>query len=96
LTIQVLTDSLAALRPQITLRLSPEELARLDAAAARLHLDRAALIRAAALGAADVVLETARPLVLAVEPGALLRRLAGQLEGERPAERERSATRRKR
>jgi len=81
------------MRPQITLRLSRAELERLDAAAARLHLDRAALIRAAALGAADIVLESARPLVLAVEPSALLRRLADQLAPGGPA---RPAARRKR
>lgn len=80
--------SLPAVRAQITLRLSPDELARLDAAAARLHLDRAALIRAAALGTADLVLGTARPLVLAVEPAALLRRVADRLEaGATPAAR---------
>jgi uncharacterized protein (DUF1778 family) len=82
------------MRPQTTLRLSHEELARLDEAAARLHLDRAALIRAAALGAADVVLESARPLVLAVEPAALLRRVAARLEGE-PVERRAAAARRR-
>jgi uncharacterized protein (DUF1778 family) len=64
------------MRSQITLRLSPAEVARLDAAARRLHLDRAALIRAAALGTADLVLESAPPLVLAVQPENLLRRLA--------------------
>lgn len=85
------------MRPQITLRLSGDELARLDAAAARLHLERAALIRAAALGAAELVLETARPLVLAVEPSALLRRVADQLAGGPAAARGRSArARRKR
>ena len=68
------------MRTQITLRLSRDEVALLDAAAGRLHLDRAALIRAAALGAAEVVLEAARPLVLAVEPSALLRRLAGHVD----------------
>lgn len=68
------------MRTQLTLRLSREEVARLDAAAGRLHLDRAALIRAAALGAAELVLEAARPLVLAVEPSALLRRLADHVE----------------
>lgn len=68
------------MRMQLTLRLSREEVARLDAAAGRLHLDRAALMRAAALGAADLVLEAARPLVLAVEPGALLRRIADHVE----------------
>ena len=67
------------MRPQTTLRLSPAEIARLDEAARRLHLDRAALIRAAALGVADLVCESARPLVLAVEPAALLRRLAERL-----------------
>lgn len=64
------------MRTQLTLRLSREEVALLDEAAGRLHLDRAALIRAAALGAAELVLETARPLVLAVEASALLHRLA--------------------
>jgi uncharacterized protein (DUF1778 family) len=83
------------MRPQITLRLSREELSRLDAAAARLHLDRAALIRAAALATAELVLETARPLVLAVEPGSLLRRVAARLDGAAPAERA-PAPRRKR
>ncbi|MEB2344602.1 MAG: hypothetical protein OZ948_07680 [Deltaproteobacteria bacterium] len=85
-------------RPQITLRLSREELGRLDAAAARLHLERAALIRAAALGAAELVLEAARPLVLAVEPSALLRRAAEQLAAGTPAapEHGRAAGRRKR
>ncbi len=68
------------MRTQLTLRLSREEVALLDAAAGRLHLDRAALIRAAALGAAELVLETARPLVLAVEPSALLRRVADHVE----------------
>ena len=67
-------------RTQLTLRLSREEVALVDAAAGRLHLDRAALIRAAALGAAELVLETARPLVLAVEPSALLRRVADHVE----------------
>lgn len=84
------------MRPQITLRLSREELARLDAAAARLHLERAALIRAAALGAAELVLETTRPLVLAVEPGALLRRVADQLAAGAPAEASPAVPRRKR
>ncbi len=68
------------MRTQLTLRLSREEVALLDAAAGRLHLDRAALIRAAALGAAELVLETARPLMLAVEPSTLLRRLADHVE----------------
>lgn len=84
------------MRPQTTLRLSREELARLDAAAARLHLERAALIRAAALGAADIVLEAARPLVLAVEPAALLRRVAARLEGEPPERRAAAPRTRKR
>jgi hypothetical protein len=70
----------AGVRPQTTLRLSAAELARLDAAAQRLRLDRAALIRAAALGVADLVCESGRPLVLAVEPAALLRRVADRLE----------------
>jgi hypothetical protein len=73
------------MRPQTTLRLSPEELARLDTAARRLRLDRAALIRAAALGVADLVCESARPLVLAVEPAALLRRVAERLAEGAPA-----------
>ena len=47
------------MRSQITLRLSAEELAALDAAAARLRVDRATLIRASALGMADLVLATA-------------------------------------
>lgn len=68
------------MRSQITLRLSAEEIALLDAAAARLHLDRAALIRASALGAAEIVLASARPLVLAVEPAPLLRRLADRID----------------
>lgn len=67
------------MRPQTTLRLSLDEIARLDAAARRLRLDRAALIRAAALGVADLVCESARPLVLAVEPATLLRRVAERL-----------------
>jgi uncharacterized protein (DUF1778 family) len=67
-------------RPQTTLRLSAEEIATLDAAARRLRLDRAALIRAAALGVADLILEAARPLVLSVEPAALLRRVADRVE----------------
>lgn len=69
------------MRPQTTLRLSPDELALLDAAARRLHLDRAALIRAAALGVAELVCETAQPLLLAVEPAALLRRVADRVAG---------------
>jgi hypothetical protein len=67
------------MRSQITLRLSAAEVAKLDAAARRLHLDRAALIRAAALGTADLVLDSAPPLLLAVEPASLLRRLADQI-----------------
>ena len=69
------------MREQITLRLSASELATLEAAAARLHLDRAALIRAAALGVADLVLASAPPLLLAAEPEALLRRIAARLAG---------------
>jgi len=68
------------MRPQTTLRLSDQELALLEAAARRLHLERTSFIRAAALGAADLVLEAARPLVLAVEPGTLLRRIAERVE----------------
>lgn len=71
------------MRPQTTLRLSQEETALLDAAARRLHLERAALIRAAALGVAELVCDTARPLVLAVEPATLLRRVADRVA--RPA-----------
>jgi uncharacterized protein (DUF1778 family) len=70
------------MRPQTTLRLSPEEIALLDTAARRLHLDRAALIRAAALGVAELVCDSARPLVLAVEPATLLRRVADRIGGE--------------
>jgi len=73
------------MRPQTTLRLSAEEIALLDAAAQRLRLDRASLIRAAALGVADLVLEAARPLVLSVEPAALLRRVADRVESGRSA-----------
>jgi uncharacterized protein (DUF1778 family) len=72
-------------RPQITLRLSAEETALLDAAARRLRLDRASFIRAVALGAAELALESAQPLVLATEPGALLRRAAERLDARRPA-----------
>ena len=68
------------MRPQTTLRLSADETALLDAAAKRLHLDRAAFLRAAALGAAELVLESAPPLVLAVAPAALLRRTAARCE----------------
>jgi uncharacterized protein (DUF1778 family) len=92
------------MRTQLTLRLSRAEVARLDEAAGRLHLDRAALIRAAAHGAAELVLETARPLVLAVDAGALLRRLADHVPSggaatrstTEPAEREIRTRRRKR
>lgn len=92
------------MRTQLTLRLSRAEVALLDEAAGRLHLDRAALIRAAALGAAELVLETARPLVLAVDAGALLRRLADHVtpgvavtgSKPEPAEREVRSRRRKR
>jgi uncharacterized protein (DUF1778 family) len=73
-------------RPQTTLRLSAEETALLDAAARRLRLDRAAFVRSVALGAAELVLESARPLVLAVDPAALLRRAAAQLGAPRPDE----------
>ena len=72
------------MRPQTTLRLSAEETALLDAAARRLRLDRAAFIRAVALGAAELALEAAPPLVLAVEPAALLRRAAAHLGAARP------------
>jgi len=68
------------MRPQTTIRLSAEETALLDAAARRLRLDRAAFIRAVALGAAELALESAQPLVLAVEPAALLRHAAARLE----------------
>ena len=70
------------MRPQTTLRLSPEETALIDAAARRLRLDRASFIRAVALGAAELALENAQPLVLAVEPAALLRRAATKLEAQ--------------
>jgi uncharacterized protein (DUF1778 family) len=68
------------LRSQTTLRLSAQEMALLDAAARRLRVDRASFIRAVALGAAELVLESARPLVLAVEPTALLRQAAAHLD----------------
>src|SRR5262245_46125344 len=68
------------MRPQTTLRLSAEEMALLDRAARRLRLERASFIRAVALGAAELVLERALPLVLAVDPAALLRRAAARLE----------------
>ena len=74
--------SVPDVRPQTTLRLSSEEIALLDAAARRLHLDRASLIRAAALSVAELVCDSARPLLLAVEPAALLRRVADHLAGE--------------
>ena len=69
------------MRPQTTLRLSQEEIALLDVAARRLHLDRASLIRAAALSVAELVCDSTRPLLLAVEPAALLRRLAHRVGG---------------
>jgi uncharacterized protein (DUF1778 family) len=69
-------------RPQTTLRLSAEETALIDAAARRLRLDRASFIRAVALGAAELALESAQPLVLSVEPAALLRRAATRLEAQ--------------
>ena len=62
------------------------ELAVLEAAAARLHLDRAGLIRAAALGLADLVLASAPPLVLLAEPEALLRRMAARVASGRARE----------
>lgn len=68
------------MRTQTTLRLSAGELATLDAAARRLHLDRAALIRSAALSVAELILARTRPLVLAAEPAAVLRRAADSLE----------------
>ena len=87
---------LPGVRPQTTLRLSADETALLDAAVRRLHLDRASFIRAAALGAAELVLEGAHPLVLAVAPAALLRRAAAQLEAASPrAAREAGAPRRR-
>ena len=92
------------MRTQLTLRLSRAEVALLDEAAGRLHLDRAALMRAAALGVAELVLETARPLVLAVDAGSLLRRVADHVSPgvaaagstPEPAEREARTRRRKR
>ena len=72
------------MRSQITLRLSADELATLDAAAARLRLDRAALIRAAALGLAEVVLAAAPPLVLMADPAAVLARAAARLGAAPP------------
>ena len=71
------------MRSQTTIRLSAEEAALLDAAARRLRLERATFIRAVALGAAELALESARPLVLAVGPAALLRRAAARLEASR-------------
>jgi hypothetical protein len=71
------------MREQITLRLSAAELATLEAAASRLHLDRAALIRAAALGLAELVLASTPPLVLLAEPAALLRRMAARVASGR-------------
>ena len=76
-------------RSQITLRLSPAELATLDAAAARLRVDRASLIRAAALGLAEVALEATPPLLLMADPRAVLLRAAARLasvEGGQRAE----------
>lgn len=75
---------MAAVRPQTTLRLSAGETALLDEAARRLHLDRSGLIRAAALSVAELVCESARPLVLAVAPEALLRRVADRLSAPTP------------
>lgn len=69
------------MREQITLRLSPEELATLDKAARRLHLERAALIRAAALSVAELVLAETRPLVLSVEPARVLARVLAERAG---------------
>lgn len=68
------------MRAQTTLRLSPDELEVLDRAARRLHLDRASLIRSAALGVAELVLAEAAPLVLAVRSETVLRRIAERLE----------------
>jgi uncharacterized protein (DUF1778 family) len=82
LTILVVPAEDGPVRAQVTLRLSREELALLDGASRRLRLDRAALIRAAALGTAELVLEAARPLVLAVEPAELLRRVGERLRAE--------------
>jgi len=78
----VKSRSVPGVRPQTTLRLSSEEVALLDAAARRLHLDRASLIRAAALSVAELVCDSTQPLVLAVEPAALLRRVADRVGGE--------------
>jgi uncharacterized protein (DUF1778 family) len=69
-------------RAQTTLRLAADELELLDAAARRLHLDRAALVRAAALAVAELVLATGRPLVVAVEPATLLHQVARRLAEE--------------
>ena len=84
------------MRNQITLRLSADEIAILDAAAARLRLDRAALIRAAALGVSEVVLAATPPLVLMADPAAVLERTAARLgagsvaaEAEQPSRRSR-------
>jgi len=73
----------STVRAQTTIRLSSAEAALLDAAARRLRLERATFIRAVALGAAELALESARPLVLAVGPAALLRRAAAHLEAPR-------------
>jgi uncharacterized protein (DUF1778 family) len=69
------------MRAQTTLRLSEAETETIDSAAHRLHLDRAAFIRSAALGLAELVLAETRPLVLAVEPSEMLRRAADRLAG---------------
>jgi hypothetical protein len=66
-------------RSQITLRLSGDEIATLDAAAARLRVDRASLIRAAALGLAEVALAATPPLLLMADPAAVLARAAARL-----------------
>lgn len=71
------------MRSQTTLRLAPTELELLDEAARRLHLDRASLIRAAALGVAELVLAAAAPLLLAVEPASALERAARRLRERR-------------
>ena len=84
MTSQVGSRSVSRVRPQTTLRLSAEESALLDAAARRLRLDRASLIRAAALSVAELVCESARPLVLAVEPATLLRRVADRVSRAEP------------
>lgn len=85
LTIHRVSVASRPMRPQATIRLSAEETALLDSAARRLRLDRASFIRAVALGAAELVLESARPLVLAVDPAALLRRAAEHVAAPRSA-----------